>query len=57
MFSSIGDGGTGVFLAAGSKDIAFSANVAGVWKVAKSGVVPEVGKYYHVTGVWDKSAG
>ena len=57
MFSSIGDGGTGVFLAAGSKDIAFSANVGGEWKVAKSGVVPEVGRYYHATGVWDKSAG
>ena len=63
MFSSMQDGGTGFLLSSLSKgrDITFLPNVskdgASNWCWAQSGVVPEVGKYYHVVGVWDKTAG
>lgn len=63
MFSSMQDGGTGFLLSSPSqgRDITFLPNVSkdgtSNWCWAQSGVVPEVGKYYHVVGVWDKTAG
>lgn len=63
MFSSMQDGGTGFLLSSPShgRDITFLPNVsrdgASNWCWAQSGVVPKVGKYYHVVGVWDKTAG
>lgn len=63
MFSSMDAGGTGFLLTSPDKggDIAFLPNVSADgnsnWCWAQSGVVPEVGKYYHVVGVWDKAAG
>lgn len=63
MFSSMQDGGTGFLLSSPSqgRDITFLPNVSkdgeSNWCWAQSGVAPEVGKYYHVVGVWDKEAG
>lgn len=63
MFSSMQDGGTGFLLSspAQGRDITFLPNVskdgASNWCWAQSGVVPEVGKYYHVVGVWDQKEG
>lgn len=62
-FSSMQSGGTGFLITASNKgtDITFLPNVStngkSSWKWAQSGVVPEVGRYYHVVGVWDKNAG
>lgn len=63
MFSSMDAGGTGFLLPVASrgKDITFLPNCSesgsSNWRWCQSGVVPEVGKYYHVVGVWDKAAG
>ena len=62
-FSSMQAGGTGFLITATNKgtDITFLPNVstngASSWKWAQSGIVPEVGRYYHVVGVWNKEAG
>lgn len=62
-FSSMQAGGTGILITDSSKgkNITFLPNVSSdgnsSWKWAQSGVVPEVGRYYHVIGVWDKAAG
>ena len=62
-FSSMQSGGTGFLITNSSKgmDITFLPNVnttsSSSWKWAQSGVVPEVGRYYHVVGVWNKQAG
>ncbi len=62
-FSSMQAGGTGFLIAASSRgnDITFLPNVSSdgksTWRWAESGIVPEVGRYYHVVGVWDKQAG
>ena len=62
-FSSMQSGGTGFLITNSSKgmDITFLPNVntssSSSWKWAQSGVVPEVGRYYHVVGVWNKQNG
>ena len=62
-FSSMQSGGTGFLITASSKgtDITFLPNVStdgkSSWKWAQSGVVPEVGRYYHIVGVWNKELG
>lgn len=62
-FSSMQAGGTGFLITATNKgtDITFLPNVStnggSSWKWAQSGIVPEVGRYYHVVGVWNKEAG
>lgn len=62
-FSSMQSGGTGFLITASNKgmDITFLPNVntssSSSWKWAQSGVVPEVGRYYHVVGVWNKQNG
>lgn len=62
-FSSMQSGGTGFLITDSSKgmDITFLPNVSAdgksSWKWAQSGIVPEVGRYYHVIGVWDKQEG
>lgn len=62
MFSSHGSGGTGMMISkstetTGANCIAFLSHVGGSYKWANSKIVPEVGQYYHVVGVFDKSAG
>ena len=62
-FSSMQSGGTGFLITNSSKgtDITFLPNVStdgkSTWRWAQSGVVPEVGRYYHVVGVWNKQNG
>ena len=62
-FSSMQSGGTGFLITNSSRgtDITFLPNVStdgkSSWKWAESNVVPEVGRYYHVVGVWNKEAG
>ena len=63
MFSSMEQGGTGFLItdASRGRQITFLPNTTDAsgkaWRWCTSGVVPEVGKYYHVVGVWDKEAG
>ena len=63
MFSSMEAGGTGFLITDQSRgrEITFLPNTTNQgeknWRWCRSGVVPEVGKYYHVVGVWDKEAG
>ena len=63
MFSSMEQGGTGFLVTDPSRgrEITFLPNTTDAmgksWRWCKSGVVPEVGRYYHVVGVWDKEAG
>ncbi|MBO4465415.1 MAG: hypothetical protein J5748_01895 [Bacteroidales bacterium] len=63
MFSSMEAGGTGFLVTDKSRgrEITFLPNTTFQneknWRWCRSGVVPEVGKYYHVVGVWDKEAG
>lgn len=40
-----------------SGSFTFLAHVGGGWKFPDSGVVPEVGKYYHLVGVYNKAEG
>jgi hypothetical protein len=59
ILSSQGGGGTG--LQVGNKDsygneFVFQISIGG-WKYVRSGVTPVKGKYYHLVGVWDKTAG
>lgn len=62
-FSSMQSGGTGFLITDNSrgKDITFlpnvSANGKSSWKWTHSNITPEVGRYYHVVGVWSKQAG
>lgn len=62
-FSSMQAGGIGFILPAHSRSncITFlpniSTNGASNWCWTHSKVVPEVGKYYHVVGVWNKEEG
>ena len=63
MFSSMEQGGTGFLItdAGRGRQITFLPNTTDMgtkaWRWCESGVVPEVGRYYHVVGVWDKDAG
>lgn len=58
-FSSMQSGGTGFLITDSGKgmDITFLPSVGSGYKWAQSGVVPEVGRYYHVVGVWNKEKG
>ena len=58
-FSSMQAGGTGFLITNSEKgrDITFLPHVGSGYKWAQSGVVPEVGRYYHVVGVWNKQNG
>ena len=58
-FSSMQSGGTGFLITKSEKgcDITFLPHVGSGYKWAQSGVVPEVGRYYHVVGVWNKQNG
>lgn len=66
-FSSMQKGGIGFVLPKhdasnpGTKSLTFLPNVSpsgsSDWRWTYSNVVPEVGKYYHVVGVWDKDTG
>ena len=62
-FSSMQSGGTGFLITASSrgKVITFLPNVSkdgkSSWKWTQSNITPEVGRYYHVVGVWNKQAG
>lgn len=63
MFSSTQSGGVAMMLTNSSKgaDITYLPNVTTTgksnWIWTQSGIVPEVGRYYHVVGVWNKSEG
>ncbi|MBP5488627.1 MAG: hypothetical protein J6X77_03555 [Bacteroidales bacterium] len=63
MFSSMEQGGTGFLITDMSRgrEITFLPNTTDAvgknWRWCRSGVVPEVGKYYHAIGVWDKAVG
>lgn len=58
-FSSMQSGGTGFLITDTSRgmDITFLPYVGSGYKWAQSGMVPEVGRYYHVMGVWNKEKG
>ena len=58
-FSSMQSGGTGFLITDSAKgmDITFLPSVGSGYKWAQSRVVPEVGRYYHVVGVWNKEKG
>ena len=62
-FSSMEQGGTGFLItdASRGREITFLPNTTDAdgksWRWCRSGIVPEVGRYYHVVGVWDKAAG
>lgn len=59
-FSSMDSGGLGFLItdAKRGKEITYLPNVStdgkSNWIWARSGVIPEPGRYYHVVGVWDK---
>ncbi len=66
-FSSMQKGGIGFVLPKhdsgdpGTKSLTFLPNVSPTgssdWRWTYSNIEPQVGKYYHVVGVWDKDAG
>lgn len=62
IFSSTDEGGTGIMLSDASHggDISFLLNLSSMgkssWIRTGSKIVPVVGKYYHVVGVWDAKA-
>ena len=58
-FSSMQSGGTGFLMTDSSKgmEITFLPHVGNSYKWAQSGITPEVGRYYHVVGVWNKEKG
>ena len=58
-FSCHDSGGTGFLLPTSSKgvEISFLPHVGGSYVYAKSTVTAQVGRYYHVVGVWNKSLG
>ena len=53
-FSGLEKGGSGIYV---RKTICFDVTVGGKAVTADSGVTPEKGVYYHVTGVYDAEAG
>lgn len=57
FFASHESGGTGLMLSKSDKgqDITFLPHVGGNYVWTGSGIKPEVGRYYHVVGVWDKA--
>lgn len=59
IFVSHGGGGTGIQLTnrSANNELTFQPHVGGGWRTLRSGVTPERGRYYHVVGVWDKTAG
>ena len=59
FFASHEKGGTGFLITKGEmgSEIAFLPHVDGDYIWCKSGIKAEVGRYYHVMGVWDKEAG
>lgn len=63
MFSSMEQGGTGFLITDSSRGrvITFLPNTTDAsgkaWRWCTSGITPEVGRYYHVVGVWDCAAG
>ena len=58
-FSCHDTGGTGFLLTDSSKGsvIAFLLRIGSEYKWALSNIVPQVGEYYHVVGVWNKESG
>ena len=58
MLCTHGAGGTGLMIAkaADGNSITFLSHVGGNYKWAKSGIIPDPGRYYHVVGVYDKAA-
>lgn len=60
-FSSMQAGGTGFLLTQGGSELTFLPNVStdgrSNWIWTRSGVKPELGRFYHLVGVWDKEAG
>ncbi len=58
-FSNMQGGGTGFLITDSAKgmNLTFLPYVGSGYKWALSGIVPEVGKYYHVVGVWNKEKG
>ena len=62
MLASQGSGGTGIIITnsteknATKNAILFLPYVGGAYKYTDSKIVPETGVYYHVVGVYDKSA-
>lgn len=62
FFSATQAGGTGCCFRSSSEpghagELNFETHVGGGWKELYSGVVPEVGVYYHVVATWDKENG
>lgn len=61
MFSAMQSGGTGFLISNASRgtQITFLPNISTTgksnWVWTYSSIVPEVGRYYHVVGVWNKS--
>lgn len=62
MLASQGSGGTGIIITKSAETnatknaILFLPHVGGAYKYTDSKIVPETGVYYHVVGVYDKSA-
>jgi glycerophosphoryl diester phosphodiesterase len=58
-FSNMQSGGTGFLITDSAKgmNLSFLPYVGSGYKWALSGIVPEVGKYYHAVGVWNKEKG
>lgn len=48
------DGGSGLALQQPSSVMMYMAHIDGEWTRAESDAVPEIGKYYHAVGVYDK---
>ncbi len=59
FFAAHQGGGTGFLISKTEKgrDITFLPHVGGDYVWCGSGIQPQVGRYYHVVGVWDKSEG
>ncbi len=59
FFAAHQSGGTGFLISKSEKgqDITFLPHVGGNYIWCGSGIKPEVGRYYHVVGVWNASAG
>lgn len=62
-FSSTEGGGAAIMISNNNigRELCFLVNVGGAsggnWVWAKSGILPEKGRYYNVIGVWDKEQG
>ena len=58
MFSAMATGGTGFLIGNNSRSrhIIFLPYVGGAYKWTDSGITPELNRWYHVVGVYDKAA-